>query len=282
VSLIDEYIKQYYHTPTKEQLNSSFYITWTGYRKCGPNHVIGPRILENFKIVFVVKGKGYLLLGKEETCIQAGDMFILFPREVHYYHANPDDPWELMWVCLNGTSFEDMLKSIGITKEHCIFSNIVNQSVKDMLGDIINDLRTNPDSTNQLYSIGTLCILLSRIQKAIENSNLSAENRQKQTVIEQVTNFIEANSHMPLNVNVLCEYINYSRSYLSRVFKTETGYSIPEYINHVRINHAKQLLEETELSIQEIAISVGFPDAFYFSKMFKKQLGISPSNYKNK
>lgn len=279
---MDEFIKQYYHTPTKEQLNSSFYITWTGYRKCGPDHVIGPRILEYFKIVFVVKGKGYLLLNKEETCLQTGDMFVLYPREIHYYHANPEDPWELMWVCFNGTSFEYMLNDIGITKDNCIFPGIVNQNLKDMLGDIIDDLGTNPDSINQLYSVGTLCILLSRIQKAIGNNNLSAENHQKQTVIEEVTNFIESNYHMSLNVNVLCEYINYSRSYLSRVFKAETGYTIPEYITHVRIKRAKLLFDETDLSIQEIAISVGFPDAFYFSKIFKKYTGFSPSTYKNK
>lgn len=244
--------------------------------------MIGPRVLESFKIVFVVKGKGYLLLGKEEARLQAGDMFVLFPREIHYYHANPDDPWELMWVCINGASFENILINIGITKDNSVFSNIVNQSIKDMLGDIINDLGTNPDSIDQLYSIGTLYILLSRIQKYIVNNNLSTENHKKQTVIEQVTNFIESNYHMQLNENVLCEYINYSRSYLSRVFKTGTGYTIPEYINNVRIKHAKQLLDETELSIQEIAISVGFPDAFYFSKIFKKYSGLSPSMYKNK
>lgn len=209
-------------------------------------------------------------------------MFVLYPREIHYYHSNPEDPWELMWVCFNGTSFEYMLNDIGITKDNCIFPGIVNQNLKDMLGDIIDDLGTNPDSINQLYSVGTLCILLSRIQKAIGNNNLSAENHQKQTVIEEVTNFIESNYHMSLNVNVLCEYINYSRSYLSRVFKAETGYTIPEYITHVRIKRAKLLFDETDLSIQEIAISVGFPDAFYFSKIFKKYTGFSPSTYKNK
>jgi YesN/AraC family two-component response regulator len=209
-------------------------------------------------------------------------MFVLFPREVHYYHADPNDPWELMWVCFNGTSFEYILNDVGITKEKCIFFNIVNQSLKNMLNEIIEDLGTNPDNISQLYSIGTLCIILSKIQIAIQNSNLSSDSRQKQSVIEQVTNFIESNYHMPLNVNVLCEYINYSRSYLSRVFKSETGFTIPEYINHVRMEHAKILLNETELSIQEIAISVGFPDSFYFSKIFKKTTGCSPTNYKTK
>lgn len=279
---MDEYIKQYYHTPTKEQLNSSFYITWTGYRKCGPEHSIGPRILENYKIVFVVKGKGYLLRNKEEICLKAGSMFVLFPREIHNYHADPNDPWEIMWVCFNGTSFEYILSDVGITKENCIFFNIVNQNLKNMLNDIIEDLGTNPDSLSQLNSIGTLCIILSKIQLAIQNNNLSDDNNEKQSVIEQVTNFIESNHHMPLNVNVLCEYINYSRSYLSRVFKAETGFTIPEYINNVRMEHAKLLLVETELTIQEVSISVGFPDSFYFSKLFKKYFGCSPSHYKNK
>jgi AraC-like DNA-binding protein len=278
---MEEYIKQYYHTPSTEQLNSPLYITWTGYRKCGPTHVIGPRVLDYYKMVFVVKGKGYLLLNDEEACIQSGDMFVLFPRDVHYYHANPDDPWELMWVCFNGSSSEYILSSVGITKEQSILYNIVNQNLKASLNEIINDLGTNPDNMNQLYSIGTLFILLSKIQQGIEKSNYS-DHAKKQSVIEQVTNFIDSNYHMQLNVDVLCNYINYSRSYLSRVFKVETGYTIPEYVNNVRINRAKLLLKETNLSMQEIAISVGFPDAFYFSKIFKKQTGYAPSGYKNK
>ena len=72
-----------------------------------------------------------------------------------------------------------------------------------------------------------------------------------------------------------------SSNYLSTIFRRETQYSINEYLNAVRLNHAKKLLRDTNLKVYEIAEKTGFSDAYYFSSVFKRNIGVTPSEYRN-
>jgi len=105
------------------------------------------------------------------------------------------------------------------------------------------------------------------------------------------------NTKSLIKLNALLDYIhlNYARKitgadieqsfdcnfdYMNRVFSQVTGHTITKYINQVRINHAKELLDATHLSIGEVGYQVGLEDPYYFSKVFKKYVGMSPSEYK--
>ncbi|QQZ59025.1 AraC family ligand binding domain-containing protein [Paenibacillus sonchi] len=75
-----DHIVQHFYTPTKTQMEQSAYITWAGHRKCGKDHVVGPRVLETYKMVFVLSGKGYLTQGDHvNKMLNQGDIFILLP-----------------------------------------------------------------------------------------------------------------------------------------------------------------------------------------------------------
>lgn len=79
----------------------------------------------------------------------------------------------------------------------------------------------------------------------------------------------------------IADFCGIDRSYLSKVFKYATGYTIQEYLIRFRIKKAKQLLKETAMPVQHVSYSVGYNDAFSFSKVFKKQTGMSPSVWRN-
>ena len=98
---------QYFHTPSEEFLNSSIYITWAGHRYCDAEHMIGPRVLDTYKLLFVINGKGYLKQGDNPLItISQGDIVILFPKERHHYYADPEDPF-------NPKNFTDTYKFSG-------------------------------------------------------------------------------------------------------------------------------------------------------------------------
>ena len=76
--------------------------------------------------------------------------------------------------------------------------------------------------------------------------------------------------------------VNISPYYFSKVFKEESGLNFIEYLTNIRIDKAKELLDSTSLSIKEICVSCGYTDPNYFSRSFKKKVGVTPTEYKEK
>ena len=94
--------------------------------------------------------------------------------------------------------------------------------------------------------------------------------------------YIEKNYMYRLTLASISANVNLSSSYLCRVFKSEVGTSITSYLNNLRIRKAATLIKEQDLSLKEISAMVGIDDQLYFSRLFKKCMGISPSEYGKK
>lgn len=104
-----------------------------------------------------------------------------------------------------------------------------------------------------------------------------------QSLLEEVKKFVRENiGDVSLNRNVIAEAVHISPNYLSFVFHKQSGEMLSAYITKERINTAKKLLLTTDMSLQQIAESVGFSDSSYFHKQFKKLTGQTPSNYRKR
>lgn len=117
---------------------------------------------------------------------------------------------------------------------------------------------------------------ISDICKKIENS----KNDKSESLIEKAEAYIDSNYMKELSLDDVSSYCNISSYYFSKLFKQETGENYVEYLNKVRIENAKRLLNESDSSIKEVCYSVGFSDPNYFSRAFKKYEGVTPSEYK--
>ncbi|MCE0450693.1 MULTISPECIES: helix-turn-helix transcriptional regulator [Brevibacillus] len=115
---------------------------------------------------------------------------------------------------------------------------------------------------------------------------LCVVNRQNscesQTLFERVSHYIHEYYDQSLTIASLAEQYNVNRNRLSYVFRRHAGMGPAEYILKHRINMAQEMLFTSEASVQQIAQTVGIADPFYFSRVFKKQLGISPTEYREK
>ena len=100
--------------------------------------------------------------------------------------------------------------------------------------------------------------------------------------IEEVLRYVKRNHTQKISIEDVCKHFGYSRSYVSHVFKKRVGQSFREYLTQLRIEDARSLLKHSNLTITEIALSVGFSDSTYFSNVFKTKVGISPSAYRKK
>ncbi|ABP66303.1 response regulator receiver protein [Caldicellulosiruptor saccharolyticus DSM 8903] len=123
-------------------------------------------------------------------------------------------------------------------------------------------------------------VLKMSIQKTIEE--VQKHNQSKMgSLIKKVIEYIKANySYNEISLSEISEKFFVSPSYLSRLFKKETGKNLSDFINEYRIEKAKELLATTDLKTYEVADKVGIPDPHYFSRIFKRYTGYSPSEYK--
>jgi len=112
-----------------------------------------------------------------------------------------------------------------------------------------------------------------------QNIRKQHQNYSSSLKVEKVIQYMHKNINTRVTMPELSEFVQLSSSYLSRAFKESTGYSIIEYFNKIKIEKAKEQLIEGDLKVKEVARSLGFIDEFYFSRIFKKLEGLSPSEF---
>ena len=107
-----------------------------------------------------------------------------------------------------------------------------------------------------------------------------AKERERNNIVQFAIDFIKENYQDNINLQVIAEQVNYSPSYLSFLFKQETGKNFVDYLNHYRIEQAKKLLRDTNDKNYEVAYQVGYQDEKYFYQIFKKYTGLTASQYR--
>ncbi len=160
-----------------------------------------------------------------------------------------------------------------------VFSRVVIKAGKDST-PLLEQTRALLIELTSVEDQGGLFDWISDMLRVI--MDLAFNESHKKTVrIANVIKHIETNYQEYISVESLCSFVGMSRSYLSTQFKEETGLSITEYINMVRIRESKRLLLETTNSIADIAVSCGFDNQSYFSRIFKAKTGITPRKYRD-
>ena len=273
-----EQLFQAFYTPTASEQSGSIYITWAGTRVCDAQHTIGPRVLPYYKAVLVSCGSGYFSLDGQEIRLNKGDLFFLFPNVLHHYRADPQNPWILQWFAYNGSAAQDMMQTLHVTSQRPILRGCMTRR----LADCMNAIRAcmEEDRARPWGMIGCAYQFFDEILhiQRNESPDQGAEMGKKE-LLQRALSFIDLNYTAELNVDVMCEYLHYSRSFFSHFFKAQMGVSLPEYINQRRIRQAQRLLEGTAMSLPEIALSVGYGDTLYFLKTFKRITGMTPTAY---
>jgi two-component system response regulator YesN len=100
-------------------------------------------------------------------------------------------------------------------------------------------------------------------------------------IVETARKYIEENYQMKITRKEICDLTYTSPSYFYNLFKQNTGYSLLEYIASIRINKAKEMLARSDMKVYEVALTVGYDDFRYFSKVFKKLVNVNPTEYRD-
>jgi len=276
--------------------NSDISFVQAGFHNTEGGYSFGPVVRDHFLIHFVLSGRGVLELNNRRYIVKAGECFLIYPHQISYYESSADNPWEYMWLGFCGNRAESLADSAGFSYEKEIRPMVLQQEITQELQKFIDFLDKRCDGvlpedilyfTSVTYSI--LYLLTSGLRehkdsgyapeqhKNEKKRKLSKDSEYVRTIISIVQTSYAEN----ILVEKIAEKLGFNRSNLNSVFKSHTGMSIKDYLTNYRISVSKKLLSDSGNSIQVVALKSGFSDPLYFSKMFKKQTGLSPLSYRN-
>lgn len=227
--------------------------------------------VDSYSLEYIHRGSGTFVFGDKTHRLSAGTAVLYRPGEPRHYIYDPIDEPESYWVRFGGKYAGEIIKHFKIQGKIFYFQNTKN-FIK-IVQTMITEAQTGAPQA-PLICTGLLITLLGEASKIILNNEES-----KITPIHQSTQLILQN--LRITNAELAEYCGLSLSHFEHLFKKIHGCSPMQYRLNAQIEKAKIFLQETPLPINEIALTVGYDNPLYFSRIFKKKTGLPPMAYRN-
>lgn len=248
-----------------------------GSFQCPPSYGYGPIIRETYILHYIFRGKGTLWLEEKEYKIHEHQIFVIPAGLVSRYKADEEEPWDYIWIRFHGIKAQELLKKAGITVHTPVYTPAGStEGIERCLLDILKHYKKEYASIGNVFHLFQQMIDLS--ETPLKQSGAKSENPDFH--IQNALNYIRQRYSEPVRIQELARHCGLNRSYLARIFKQAMGCSPQEYLIAYRIGKARQLLSSERISIQNIAYSVGYNDPYTFSRLFKRETGLSPSAYR--
>lgn len=250
-----------------------------GTEKCDSDHYYGPAVRDHFLIHYIHSGKGKFFIGEKEYILQKGQGFLICPDIVTFYQADHDDPWSYSWIGFYGLKAESYLKKAGLTSDNPIFNDNGNDFISNCFHQMMEAKKFLKG--REIRLLGVLYLFLSQLieQNGNDRLNVSATSK-KEDYIKKVIEYIEMNYSRKMSISEMARHISLDRSYLGSIFKVQLDTSLQDFLINYRIEKACELMKNEVLSIGDISRSVGYDDPLLFSKLFRKNKGMPPREYR--
>jgi len=263
----------------KDALGNQLYLTDMGYY---PNAVYHHRVREKgcsqYILIYCTDGEGWFSINGKRNKVLA-NQFIIIPQGVpHAYGCNDTNPWSIYWLHFSGSLASYFFDIAGNTKSitPCKVSRIDDRI--QLFEEIMQNLEMGYSMENLNYANICLWHFLASF-KYISQFRQIRQVREKDP-IEDTVFFMKENLAMKISLDDLAQESGLSPSHYSMVFRKKTSRAPMDYLIHLRIQRACQILDASDLRIKEVASRVGYEDPYYFSRIFKKVMGVSPAVYR--
>lgn len=270
-------------TCLEDEFLSKLHATDIGYYPHAAYHYRErPKGIGQYVLIYCMKGSGwYSVLGQRHE-VGENQWFVIPKDTPHVYASNNDDPWTIYWVHFTGTLAH--VYGDGNHKPSDILPGIHSRMTDriNLFEEIFLTLSDNFSIDNLRYASSLLYTLLATFShlRHFRKYNNRQERIDTTDIVGMAVRYMNENIEKQLTLSQLTEYIGYSPSQLSLIFRNRTGRSPLNYFNMLKIQRACQLLETTDLKINQICSKVGIDDSYYFSRLFTKTVGIPPKRYR--
>lgn len=231
----------------------------------------------DYQILYVANGKTHFWFDGREEIVSAGHMVLYKPEEIQKYVYYLEDSPEVFWIHFTGSDVKNILAYHGISLDEHVFYCGVLPDYKALFRKIIQELQLcrygYEDYIASLFN--DILLLVDRQQ---HEQKKATGNVQEQ--IERAAAYFNENYNTKISIDDYAESLHISTNWFIHNFKQYAGMSPAQYILSLRMVNAQSLLERTTYNIKEISEIVGYENPLYFSRVFKKEIGKSPAQYR--
>ncbi len=234
------------------------------------------------EVIFIhcSEGTGWCEIGGRRHPIGKDQLLVINADTPHAYGTVANSPWTIYWFHVVGSNVPIYLEQLGVSDEKPVVSLGGDVQLLSLFEDVLEGLQHGFTHIHLIYAAHSLAHLMGLILRHKEefwHGETSARER-----IEKSVHFMKSHLREPLNIATLMSLVNLSRSHYTTLFKRVTGYAPLNYLNHLRMQRAVELLNSTNWPIKQISDHLGFSDQFYFSRAFTKMYDHSPSEHRRR
>lgn len=260
------------HTPSVFAKEALFYVQETGSLVSLRPHLCRRENQKSYLLILVLEGEGTVTFEGESRVLRSGAAAFLDCMFPYSHISSGENPWRLAWVHFAGRSLPRYYQYFRDTHE----SPFLTLDDPDRLSSLLSKLllvTKEPGAGAELRASELLHRLVTLALTSGTDSPVSDK-------LESVRQYLDEHYAEPLNLDILSEKFYMSKFYLSRTFSERFQMRLGEYLLRRRVTAAKALLRFSSQPVSEIAKACGVPDANYFSKVFYKAEGLTPSDFR--
>ncbi|MCO7125322.1 AraC family transcriptional regulator [Sporolactobacillus shoreicorticis] len=260
-----------------------FHIHYCNHRSFDDKEHVPRRIsrtLSHHELILFTGGSGAVTIDRRHYSIKKGLLCYISPG-LHHTFAAEAGPGGFLSVHF---SYAEVERSQTQWKIHEGKKKLMKKTGKKLtdyyeVEALFRRLTTCWDKKRPGYPFAARTLFQQLLTAIAENIRKQNRNDASALKVEHIVDHMQRNLSKHVTLEKLSEIVQWSPTYLTRVFKESTGYSVISYFNKMKIDKAKELILDGNHKIKEVAHLLGFADEFYFSRLFKKSEGISPSEY---
>lgn len=225
-------------------------------------------------VLLCTGGAGWCTIDGARHAVSAGQLVVIQPGVAHSYGSKLDNPWTLWWMHLDGQEVPELLGpggSIGSTPVRTLAD--LYRAVA-LLGEIVDQMERDLSQPNLFAATAAAWHFLAVIAAATETEGASAGT------IERAKDYLQQHLAERSSVAELADMARLSPSHFATLFRRQVGLPVLAYQTQLRMSRARELLDTTDLPIARIAAAVGYQDAFYFSRQFRRVHGTTALAYR--
>lgn len=259
-------------------LTRGLYPRAMGYYPEARGHRVERQHHADHLLLYCAGGRGMLRVNRRQYPVGRGDLMML-PRDVlHAYASSGREPWTLYWVHFDGTEVDAFWEHMNFLPERAV--RHIGSAPK-----IIDDFQTLLEVRDTGFREGFFIHAANHLRQMLGMFGLMISTHLRPAAddgfdLESIHAVMHEKLHGHLDLATLAEVAGMSRHGFCRRYKAETGNSPYQHFLHLKMERACYLLDISHQTVADIAESLGYEDAYYFSRLFRKVMGVSPSGYR--